>query len=486
MLHCTIALRTIQKMSSPLRQFCEYYKTELQKNAFSHRFRRNKVIDGSIFICFICLTGITFCDSWFFENSTVQKGEYDETNKRYKQFQLRSSERDMRTHMIKTHSDMLHCSVDCAGIGFVDLTSIIDQDEWASDFNKKRKRSSLPYIHTQPSNSFNLSLTTIRNTEPKSTELECSLELNFDDILDTHLNEEVSSVQINQQSIKSNRNWSTFNRSTPRMRATGTLKPVTKPRITSSLQLHEYNSDDNDEVVWQSSSTGQYLSSITPQPRGDLHGDNSESHTHCFVTDSGNVIRNEANNMSKINLVDSYEPSYFLPDHVKDSHEWAQPPRMAMNEHYNKLDYDYVPTPIDQSVPLVQYCPPVYDRDFWDETLTPEQTSRPILTTSERTQVPATTPQQLFANHRDTKNESDIMSDKLYSLTMKAIQKLIHSNDSLTHYMPICTSYDKLFQAISSDYDAITSEIAQCTNRGSRVKLQSSESFFSISCLIFC
>jgi hypothetical protein len=159
------------------------------------------------------------------------------------------------------------------------------------------------------------------------------------------------------------------------------------------------------------------------------------------------------------------------------------PQRMAMNQHYSKLDYDYVPTPIDYNAPLVEYCPPVYDRDFWDETLTPE---RPPVVVPQLMNITTRAPLRNAAlfkyTHDDRPQSTQIMSHKTIILAKKAIKDLILTNVHLKKYVHLVNDYDTLFNTLTADSEFIAQEITACNNRMFRANLLMSKCLFRSIC----
>jgi hypothetical protein len=85
--------------------FCEKYEAVLQKSYFSRRFMRRKVYDGTLYLCFICMTNELYRQSWIFDSNIDYKGVYDVTNSRYSKFHICSSLKSMCNHTLEKHRE---------------------------------------------------------------------------------------------------------------------------------------------------------------------------------------------------------------------------------------------------------------------------------------------------------------------------------------------------------------------------------------------
>jgi hypothetical protein len=411
--------------------------------------------DEAIFMCFLCLSGEIYCESWKFESDRQYSGNYDHVNKRFKNFQLRSTEREMRSHLMREHNNVistLHCE-SWLNIGYVDLTNQIDRLVWSTDFQNKRRRQKR-YVTKK---NINIEIPTVQlmiNQQVEYTDivknspLWTGREIDFGD--------EHNIVPLNLLTIEKKPLAVTIkNKKThfPKSHVVATARTECRGRQSDS------DSDDG-VVTWGKCAWTPVNERLSENVFDSGKGFNN------FVTDSGRIVTTKQSYLDNSQV---WEPKYFHDIEMgKETvpillHSPRLPP---MNEHYNKLDYDYIPTPIDNNDPLVEYCPPIYTRDFWDETITPE---RPPIVVPKKQQT------SIGVEFRAPLFTTRPLYTKIQKITLKAVNDLIQINEHLTKYKHFGQDYHALLETLEADSIIIAKDMVCCSNRMFKANLLSSK-----------
>jgi hypothetical protein len=112
--------------------FCSHYHSFLQRNYFNKRFLKNKTYNGKIFMCFVCMTGNPYEETWKFASSTSYEGIYDYSNHRYSGLRIFSSAKSAHQHASRYHKLL---QLKNNEYFFIDLTSHISSTNWTTSYN---------------------------------------------------------------------------------------------------------------------------------------------------------------------------------------------------------------------------------------------------------------------------------------------------------------------------------------------------------------
>ena len=509
-------------MSSELNKFCSYNKTQLQRNAFSKRFNRGKTFNGNLYLCFICLTNSIYCSSWKFEIIHNQLGKYDRRNSRYSKVQLRSSLTAIRDHVKTEHKPLLANHTNTIEQCYVNLTPEIDTCIWKTDQENKLKK-------TNESNERKAKQIVFTSSQSTETDVDSSFNsissppvgaMLFDDIGQSSPELRVShAVFTSPQTAETDVDCSFNSISSPLVGAMLFDDIETSPMLCSNLLLESqhaiplrhsmgleemrnhitsnkpmhnkrarhdddfgYSSDEDDEVVYCNSSelssclSGTQLSSCcTPVTVGLTLAPHSDLDAHHYITDSGTIFK--ARN-SKRFLTETFEPSYFK-ETVDCSTVVVNSPvpirHMPMNEHYSRLDYDYVASPIDTTKPLVTYGGIHEFRDFRDESETPQRVVRCSLKPFNICSTSPLFPRSKVLNATQTKEKrrKQLLTIHDYDASVKSLVNMIMLNKQLVKYRPVVTQYAELNSMLAADCKILTDKLSVCVDKKKRGALDS-------------
>jgi hypothetical protein len=246
--------------------FCDKYELVFQKSYFSARFMRNKVYDGTLYLCFICMTNGSYQQSWEFDSSLDYKGIYDVSNSRYSKFHICSSLKAMCTHTLENHRAFVkydrfmnvHNFWEC----FINLTDYKDEASWNKAHQQYiAKVDSKRHKKIESVKQTDINEDVRKSALPKQDEDMMHLKLTLSKLMSQSPNRTKSTVkETRNKKVK----VESFLAKRIRLANASELKKQTSANMTHSVYPKKQKNemyDDNDEVFWKENSN-KHVSSV--------------------------------------------------------------------------------------------------------------------------------------------------------------------------------------------------------------------------------